>query len=123
MVYNRVSWLNAMSTLMKVKLEHEDAPVLRKFSIPEFRALLTPFAEVEIIPERFPVVSRLHGGWKGFVYNQVFVGTFNALPQGDGAPVRVAPDGAVQEVAAASRAARRRHAGRPVPTLTATVAS
>ena len=82
MVYNRVSWLNAMSTVMKVKLEHEDAPVLRKFSIPEFRELLTPFAEVEIIPERFPVVSRLHGGWKGFVYNQVFVGTFNALPQG-----------------------------------------
>ena len=29
MVYNRVSWLNAMSKLMKVPLEHEDAPVLR----------------------------------------------------------------------------------------------
>ena len=28
MVYNRVSWLNAMSKLMKVPLEHEDAPVL-----------------------------------------------------------------------------------------------
>lgn len=82
MVYNRVSWLNAMSKVMKVKLEHEDAPVLRKFSIPEFRSLLAPFAEVEIIPERFPVVSRLHGGWKGFVYNKVFVGTFNTLPQG-----------------------------------------
>jgi SAM-dependent methyltransferase len=81
MVYNRVSWLNAMSKVMKVKLEHEDAPVLRKFSIPEFRALLAPFAHAEIIPERFPVVSRLHGGWKGFLYNRVFVGTFNALPQ------------------------------------------
>src|SRR6187455_3437360 len=31
MVYNRVSWLNAMSTLMKVALEHEDAPVLKKY--------------------------------------------------------------------------------------------
>ena len=80
MVYNRVSWLNAMSKLTRVDLEHEDAPVLRKFSIPEFQALLQPFSQVEIVPERFPVVSRLHGGVKGFVYNKVFVGTFNALP-------------------------------------------
>ena len=28
MVYNRVSWLHALSKLMKVDLEHEDAPVL-----------------------------------------------------------------------------------------------
>ena len=27
-VYNRVSWLNALSKLMKVGLEHDDAPVL-----------------------------------------------------------------------------------------------
>src|SRR5436189_2123003 len=33
-VYNRVSWLNALSKLMKVGLEHEDAPVLLKYSIP-----------------------------------------------------------------------------------------
>ena len=32
-VYNRVSWLNALSKLMKVGLEHDDAPVLLKFSI------------------------------------------------------------------------------------------
>ena len=42
MVYNRVSWLNALSKVMKVPLEHEDAPVLRKFSIGEFAKLLTP---------------------------------------------------------------------------------
>lgn len=81
MVYNRVSWLNAMSKLMKVALEHEDAPVLKKYSIAEFRELLTPFATVEIIPERFPVKSRLHKGWKGIAFNTVFVGTFNALPK------------------------------------------
>ena len=46
MVYNRVSWLNALSKVMKVPLEHEDAPVLRKFSIAEFRQLLAPFATV-----------------------------------------------------------------------------
>jgi ubiquinone/menaquinone biosynthesis C-methylase UbiE len=81
MVYNRVSWLNAMSKVMKVALEHEDAPVLKKYSIGEFRALLTPFAETRIVPERFPVKSRLHKGWKGIAFNSVFVGTFNALPQ------------------------------------------
>ena len=81
MVYNRVSWLNALSKVMKVPLEHEDAPVLKKFSIGEFRALLAPFAEARIVPERFPVKSRLHGGWKGVAFNTGFVGAFNALPR------------------------------------------
>jgi SAM-dependent methyltransferase len=80
-VYNRVSWLNALSKLMKVGLEHEDAPVLKKYSIGEFRALLTGFSDVRIVAERFPVASRLHGGWKGTLYNTFFVGTFNALPR------------------------------------------
>ncbi len=40
-VYNRVSWLNALSKLMNVGLEHEDAPVLLKFSIGEFSRLLS----------------------------------------------------------------------------------
>ena len=82
MVYNRISWLNGLSKVMKVALEHEDAPVLRKYTIGEFRALLAPFAESRIVPERFPVKSRLHGGWKGAAFNTVFVGTFNALPRG-----------------------------------------
>jgi hypothetical protein len=81
MVYNRISWLNALSKVMKVKLEHEDAPCLRTFSIGEFTALLAPFGEIRIVPERFPVKSRLHGGWKGVVFNTCFVGTFNALPR------------------------------------------
>jgi SAM-dependent methyltransferase len=80
-VYNRISWLNALSKLMKVGLEHEDAPAILKFSIGEFRALLSGFREVRIVPERFPVKSRLHGGWKGTLYNGFFVGTFNALPR------------------------------------------
>ena len=80
-VYNRVSWLNALSKLMKVGLEHDDAPVLLKLSIGEFRRLVSGFREVRIVPERFPVRSRLHGGWKGAIYNGLFVGTFNALPR------------------------------------------
>lgn len=81
MVYNRISWLHALSKVMKVPLEHDDAPVLKKFSIGEFRELLAPFAEARIVPERFPVKSRLHKGWKGVAFNTVFVGMFNALPR------------------------------------------
>ena len=80
-MYNRISWLNALSHVMKVGLEHQDAPVLLKFSIGEFKRLLEGFREVRIVPERFPVKSRLHGGWKGAVYNGVFVGAFNVLPR------------------------------------------
>jgi SAM-dependent methyltransferase len=80
-VYNRISWLNALSKLMKVGLEHEDAPVLKKYSLSEFRALLEGFSDVRIVEERFPVKSRLHGGWKGTLFNTCFVGTFNALPR------------------------------------------
>ncbi len=80
-VYNRVSWLNGLSKLMKVGLEHDDAPVLLKYTIGEFRHLLKGFSAVRIVPERFPVKSRLHGGWKGAVYNGLFVGTFNLLPR------------------------------------------
>jgi SAM-dependent methyltransferase len=80
-VYNRISWLNALSKLMKVGLEHDDAPVLLKFSIGEFEALLKGFRDVRLVPERFPVKSRLHKGWKGVAFNTVFVGTFNSLPR------------------------------------------
>lgn len=81
-VYNRISWLNALSKLMKVNLEHEDAPVLGRFSSGELQAMVRGFRDVRIVAERFPVKSRLHGGWKGAIYNGVFVGTFNALPRG-----------------------------------------
>jgi SAM-dependent methyltransferase len=80
-VYNRVSWLHLLSTVMKVPLEHEDAPVLRRYSIGEFTRLLGAFERIDLVPERFPVRSRLHTGWKGTLYNAVFVGTFNALPR------------------------------------------
>lgn len=80
-VYNRISWLNALSKVMKVGLEHDDAPVLLKMSIGEFKALVSGFRDVRIVPERFPVKSRLHGGWKGVLFNTFFVGAFNALPR------------------------------------------
>jgi ubiquinone/menaquinone biosynthesis C-methylase UbiE len=81
MVYNRISWLNAMSKVVNVGLEHEDAPVLKKYSIGEFKQLLKSFSTYTIIPERFPVESRLHLGIKGTLYNKVFVKIFNLLPK------------------------------------------
>jgi len=80
-VYNRISWLNGLSKVMKVPLEHEDAPVLARYSAGEFRALLTGFRDVRLVEERFPVKSRLHRGWKGTLFNTFFVGSFNALPR------------------------------------------
>ena len=80
-VYNRISWLHALSKVMKVPLEHEDAPVLKRYSAGEFTRLLTGFGSIRIVEERFPVKSRLHGGWKGTLFNTFFVGTFNALPR------------------------------------------
>jgi len=80
-VYNRISWLHGLSKVMKVPLEHEDAPVLKRYSAAEFRRLLGGFRDVRIVEERFPVKSRLHGGWKGTLFNTFFVGTFNALPR------------------------------------------
>ena len=70
-VYNRISWLNALSRVTKVDLEHVDAPVLKKYSIGEFRDLLKEFSRVRIVPERFPVKTRLHGGLKGHALQHV----------------------------------------------------
>lgn len=81
MVYNRFSWLNALSKLFGVKLEHEDAPVLRKYSIRAFRNLLRGFSQVTVVPERFPVKTRLHRGAKAVIYNLVFVSSFRLLPR------------------------------------------
>ena len=81
MVYNKYSWLNLMRSVTKVPLEHEDAPVLKKFSVSELKQLLRPFQDYRITPERFPVKTRLHSGWKARLFNNVFVGAFNLMPK------------------------------------------
>jgi SAM-dependent methyltransferase len=81
MVYNRYSWLSALSTVSGVRLEHEDAPVFRTYSIPEFKRMLSRFSKVEVIPERFPVRTRLHRGRLAALYNAAFVSAFNLVPR------------------------------------------
>ena len=70
-----------MARVFKVSLEHQDAPVLDKYTIEEFRELLSPFKNVKIVPERFPVKSRLHHGLKGILFNTFFVGIFKLIPR------------------------------------------
>jgi SAM-dependent methyltransferase len=81
MVYNRYSWLNLLAKLTGVALEHQDAPRFQTYSIGQFRQLLAPFRSVRIIPERFPVPTRLHHGVKARLYNTLFVGAFQRLPR------------------------------------------
>lgn len=81
MVYNKYSWLNALSNLMKIELEHEDAPVLRKYSIWQFKKMFKRFQHVRIVPERFPVRTKLHHGGKAELYNRLFVPFFQRLPK------------------------------------------
>ena len=50
--------------------------------------------------------SRLHGGWKGTVFNTFFVGTFNALPRRVGTALRLAPAGVLPQMKSASRPTR-----------------
>ena len=81
MTVNRHSWLNFLHKLMNVQIDHLDAPVFHKFTRQEFQSLIGLFQDVEVIPERFPVPTKVHGGIKAFLYNAVFVGLFNMIPR------------------------------------------
>jgi len=82
MLYHTDSWLPWLVRVTKVSLEHADAPVVRTFTRQEARELLRDFRTVRIVPERFPVATKLHHGWKAAVYNRVMVPMFHALPKG-----------------------------------------
>jgi SAM-dependent methyltransferase len=81
MVYNRNSWLGLLALITRVELEHGDAPVLRMFSSREARDLFRAFRGLTVVPERFPVKTRLHHGLKAVLYNEVFVAGFRRLPR------------------------------------------
>jgi SAM-dependent methyltransferase len=81
MVVNRRSWLRTMHRLAKVEIDHLPAPVFHWFTAEEFASLLTPFTAVQIVPERFPVATKVHKGVKARLFNMLFVDGFNALPR------------------------------------------
>ncbi len=66
---------------MNVEIEHREAPAFYIHSAAEFRKLLRPFSMVRIVPERYPVATRLHRGLKATLYNKLFVKAFKVLPR------------------------------------------
>lgn len=81
MTVNRGSWLFFLKKVMKVEIDYPDAPVFRAFTKGEFAKLVSSFQEVKIVPERFPVATKVHGGFKAYAFNTFFVGAFSALPR------------------------------------------
>ena len=80
-VYHKRSWMYLLRRLAKFRLEHEGAPVFRIHTASEMGRLVGAFEQSEIIYERFPVKTRLHGGIKGALYNGLMVGGFNTIPR------------------------------------------
>jgi 2-polyprenyl-3-methyl-5-hydroxy-6-metoxy-1,4-benzoquinol methylase len=81
MTVNSRSWLFWLQKLMKVEIDYPDAPVFHRYTISQFRRLLAPFSQIRLVPERFPVATKVHSGLKALLYNTFFVGSFNALPR------------------------------------------
>jgi 2-polyprenyl-3-methyl-5-hydroxy-6-metoxy-1,4-benzoquinol methylase len=81
MTVNSRSWLFLLQRVMKVEIDYSDAPVFHRFTTAAFRRLLAPFSQVRIVPERFPVATKVHSGIKARLFNTFFVGAFNALPR------------------------------------------
>jgi SAM-dependent methyltransferase len=81
MIVNRRSWLFFMHRIAKVKIDHLESPVFHKVASSEFRKMLSVFPDVRIVPERFPVPTKVHGGLKAQLFNTGFVSVFNSLPK------------------------------------------
>jgi SAM-dependent methyltransferase len=81
MAVNRRSWMRLMHRLARVGIDHQAAPVFHWLAREEFAALLAPFAEAQIVVERFPVRTVVHQGLKARLFNTLFVDAFNALPR------------------------------------------
>jgi SAM-dependent methyltransferase len=81
MVYNSRSWLAWMSRILRTPLEHSGAPVFRMYTAAEFRRLLEPFEDCNIVAERFPARTRLQRGWKAMLYNRVLVPFLDRVPR------------------------------------------
>lgn len=81
MTVNRRSWLNFLHKVFSVKIDHLDSPVFFKYTSREFSQMLAEFNDLRIVPERFPVATKVHGGLKAKLFNTGFVGLYNALPK------------------------------------------
>ena len=81
MTVNKKSWLNRLHRMFRVQIDHLDSPVFYSYTISDFRSMVDLFSEMKVVPERFPVATKVHGGLKAKLYNTLFVGMFNLLPR------------------------------------------
>ena len=81
MVINKLSWLRFLHRTMKVEIDYLDAPAYRWFSRGEFAAMLARFSDVDIVAERFPTRTKIHGGIKAKLFNTFFVDLYNLAPR------------------------------------------
>lgn len=80
MAINQFSWLNMMHRLFRVQIDHLDAPCYHRHSKKQLLALLGQFEKPQIFEERYPVVTKVHGGWKAALFNGLFVPIMALVP-------------------------------------------
>lgn len=82
MLYNRISWFNLVSWLSGTNVEHkdEDAPIIRKYSTSECRALFREFHDVSLYVDRFPKRTVKFDNLFAKLNNYVLVPFFEILP-------------------------------------------
>lgn len=81
MMINRCSWLYFMHRTAGMNIDYMDSPVFHKLDPHQFADITALFPERRVRLYRFPVKTEVHKGWKAFLYNTLFVGGYNALPQ------------------------------------------
>ncbi len=82
MLYNRISWFNFVSWLSGTNVEHKDkdAPIIRKYTNSECRALFKEFRNVSIYVDRFPKRTVKFDNFAAKLNNYVLVPFFEVLP-------------------------------------------
>ena len=97
-VYNRVSWLHLLSNVMRVPLEHEDAPVLRRYSIGEFRTLLGSVLDGRDYPGALSRQESAAQGMERHPLQRRLRGPVQCSPARMGPPIWLAPHRALPEI-------------------------
>ncbi len=82
MLYNRNSWLAFVAWISGTNIEHadKDAPIIRKYSTRECRAMFRKYSDVSIHVDRFPKRTLKFDNLFGKLNNYLLVPFFEILP-------------------------------------------
>ena len=83
MLYNKLSWLNLLTIISGVNIEHtyEEAPIVKKYLIHEAKKMFYKFSSIRVTTERFPVKTLKYKNILGKLYNGIFVPIFDVIPK------------------------------------------